>query len=70
MTNFIGTERTDVAVGMDSEASMFFAVRMGAPRSTVYLGSFTAICGRSAGLGALADRPPPNPGWAGVSDVR
>ena len=34
-SSFTGTERTDVAVGTLSETSMFFAVRAGAPRSTV-----------------------------------
>ena len=34
ITSFIGTDRTLVAVGIDREVSMFFAVRMGAPRST------------------------------------
>ena len=38
MTSFIGTDRTDVAVGTVSDDSMFFAVRMGAPRSAVYFG--------------------------------
>src|SRR3954471_9227556 len=47
-----GTERTDVAVGTVSEASMFCAVRAGAPRSTVYDGSSLAGAG-SAGLVSL-----------------
>src|SRR6476646_7570353 len=48
-----GTERTDVAVGTASEASMFWAVRAGAPRSTVYVGSSLAAAG-AAGLLSLA----------------
>ena len=65
MTSFIGTDRTDVAVGTVSDDSMFLAVRMGAPRSTVYLGSTTDGAGRSVGLGALADSVEPVPGLAG-----
>ena len=34
-SSLTGTERTDVAVGTDSDASMLAAVRAGAPRSTV-----------------------------------
>ena len=34
-SSFTGTERTEVAVGTVSEASMLAAVRAGAPRSTV-----------------------------------
>src|SRR5690242_307071 len=37
-SSLTGTERTEVAVGTVSEASMFCAVRAGAPRSTVYVG--------------------------------
>src|SRR5215218_7753014 len=44
-SSFTGTERTDVAVGTVSEASMFCAVRAGAPRSTVYVGSSFAGAG-------------------------
>src|SRR6478736_6991583 len=44
-SSFTGTERTDVAVGTASEASMFCAVRAGAPRSTVYVGSSLAGAG-------------------------
>src|SRR3954453_4247062 len=36
--SFTGTERTEVAVGTDSESSMLATVRAGAPRSTVYVG--------------------------------
>ena len=34
-SSLTGTERTEVAVGTVSEASMLAAVRAGAPRSTV-----------------------------------
>ena len=34
-SSLTGTERTEVAVGTVSEASMFCTVRAGAPRSTV-----------------------------------
>src|SRR3954466_9613801 len=37
-SSFTGTERTEVAVGTVSDASMFCTVRAGAPRSTVYDG--------------------------------
>ena len=37
ISSFTGSERTLVAVGTVSEESMFFAVRAGAPRSTVLL---------------------------------
>src|SRR6476469_3199059 len=47
--SFTGTERTEVAVGTLSEASMFCAVRAGAPRSTVKVGSSLAAAG-AAGL--------------------
>src|SRR5690554_6140076 len=69
MTSFIGMLRTEVAVGTDRDASMFFAVRMGAPRMTVYFGSAALGSGRRLGFGALADRPAPVPGLAGVSAV-
>ena len=68
MTSFIGTDRTDVAVGTVSDDSMFFAVRMGAPRSAVYFGWAADGAGRSVGLGAFADRVDPVPGLAGDSD--
>src|SRR6476661_6186796 len=45
-SSLTGTERTDVAVGTASEASMFWAVRAGAPRRTVLVG-----LGGLAGLG-------------------
>src|SRR6476661_3085506 len=48
-SSFTGTERTEVAVGTLSEASMFCAVRAGAPRSTVKVGSSLAAAG-AAGL--------------------
>ena len=44
-SSFTGTERTEVAVGTVSETSMFCAVRAGAPRSTVYVGSSLAAAG-------------------------
>ena len=37
-TSFIGTVRTEVAVGMERDASMFRAVRIGAPFITVRRG--------------------------------
>lgn len=66
ITSFIGTERTEVAVGTDSEVSMFLAVRMGAPRSTVYFGSAVEGSGRTLGLGVLALRLVPVPGLCGA----
>src|SRR3954452_5368077 len=45
--SFTGTERTDVAVGTVSEASMLATVRAGAPRSTVYVG--WSVTGAGAG---------------------
>src|SRR5215218_8005879 len=44
-SSFTGTERTDVAVGTDSDTSMFWAVRAGAPRRTVYDGWSLAAAG-------------------------
>ncbi len=67
MTSFMGTERTEVAVGTVSDDSMFLAVRIGAPRRTVYFGCAAVGSGRSAGLGALADSVDPEPGLAGRS---
>src|SRR5918997_6762606 len=52
-SSFTGTERTEVAVGTDSDASMFAAVRAGAPRRTVYVGSSLAWAG-AGGLDSLA----------------
>src|SRR4029079_8079900 len=37
-SSLTGTDRTEVAVGTDSESSMLATVRAGAPRSTVYVG--------------------------------
>src|SRR6478672_5660014 len=51
-SSLTGTERTDVAVGTAREASMFWAVRAGAPRRTVYVGSSLAAAG-AAGLLSL-----------------
>src|SRR3954447_20292208 len=44
-SSLTGTERTEVAVGTESEASMFCTVRAGAPRRTVYVGSSLAAGG-------------------------
>ena len=54
-SSLTGTERTEVAVGTVSEASMFCTVRAGAPRSTVYVGSSLAAAG-AAGAGLLGHR--------------
>jgi hypothetical protein len=43
ITSFIGISRTEVAVGIDSEDSMFLAVRIGAPRSRSVRGSGGAV---------------------------
>src|SRR5215203_5031224 len=55
-SSFTGTVRTLVAVGTLRLTSMFCAVRMGAPRSTVSVGSSTAAGtvagGMSFGTGA------------------
>src|SRR6266545_795309 len=48
-SSFTGTERTEVAVGTLSETSMLAAVRMGATRSTVYVGWSLARAGAGAG---------------------
>ena len=55
MTSFIGIVRTEVAVGISSEVSMFLAVRSDAPRSTERCGCSLAGAGR-AKLGASAGR--------------
>ncbi len=47
-----GTDRTLVAVGTDREASMFWAVRAGAPRRTVSCGS-SLTSALAAGSGSL-----------------
>src|SRR6266545_2456589 len=47
-SSFTGTERTEVAVGTLSETSMLAAVRMGAPRSTAYVGWSLARAGAGA----------------------
>src|SRR5699024_3256049 len=67
ITSFMGTLRTEVAVGTDSDASMFLAVRIGAPRIVVSFGWAPVGSGRRLGLGAFADRPAPDPGSVGVS---
>ncbi len=52
-SSLTGTERTEVAVGTLRLASMFWAVRAGAPRSTVRVGSSeaSAAAGFSGSLG-------------------
>src|SRR6478735_6178270 len=52
-SSLTGTSRTEVAVGTDSETSMFWAVRIGAPRSTVYVGwsAASAFAGAGASFG-------------------
>ena len=67
MTSFIGMVRTEVAVGIDSDASMLRAVRIGAPLNTVRRGSALESCGRSNGFGTSGPKPPDVPGWCGVS---
>src|SRR5918995_4790012 len=52
-SSLTGTERTDVAVGTLNDASMLAAVRAGAPRRTVKVGSSLVWVG-VAGLGAFA----------------
>ena len=70
ITIFIGTERTVVAVGIDSEASMFFAVRIGAPFMMVRFASDVLAAGRFAGFGASAESLLELPGESGVSERR
>ena len=65
INSFTGSERTLVAVGTVSEKSMFFAVRAGAPRSTVLTGSSRSTVGRFAGFGGSAGTPPRLPGADG-----
>ena len=55
MTSFIGTERTEVAVGMVNEASMFLAVRIGAPFITWLTGPVVSWAVRTFGSGRSAD---------------
>ena len=62
----VGTLRTEVAVGMASEASMLRAVRMGAPLSCTRVGSLACSL-RTTRLGRLADRPMPVPGDSGAA---
>ncbi|BAK36093.1 hypothetical protein MLP_30790 [Microlunatus phosphovorus NM-1] len=54
-----------MAVGTDSETSMFFAVRAGVPRSTVLTGSSRSTVGRFDGFGGSAGTPPRLPGALG-----
>ncbi len=53
-SSLTGTERIEVAVGTVSETSMFCAVRAGAPRSTVYVGSSLAWALKMAGRRPIA----------------
>src|SRR5215207_6135196 len=68
MSSLTGTERTLVAVGTLRLASMFCAVRAGAPRSTVSDGSSLAagFAGFSGSLGTGL----PEDGWAGLASAR
>src|SRR3954452_3972657 len=59
ISSFTGSDRTLVAVGTVSEVSIFFAVRIGAPRRTIRSGSSVPAVGRSAGFGGSAGRPAP-----------
>src|SRR3954470_842080 len=68
ISSLTGTDRTLVAVGTARLASMFCAVRAGAPRSTVSVGSSLAVAcaGFSGSLGTgLAEV-----GWAGRASAR
>ncbi|MGB4890959.1 MAG: hypothetical protein WBP09_04750, partial [Propionicimonas sp.] len=62
MTSFIGICRTEVAVGTLSEASMFAAVRMGAPRRVVRVGSAAVRACGTWMRGRSAEIPLPEPG--------
>src|ERR1700750_1671799 len=52
-SSLTGTERTDVAVGTDSESSMLATVRAGAPRRTVYVGWSAAGSGSGVRFSAV-----------------
>src|SRR5215203_4299958 len=55
--SFAGTARTLVAVGTESDASMFFAIAVAAPRSCLESGSASLAWGLAAGAafaGAVA----------------
>jgi hypothetical protein len=56
MVSFIGTVRTLVAVGISKEMSMFFAVRIGAPRIVTFVAAAVTGAGRLPKLGASAGR--------------
>src|SRR4051812_49226165 len=65
ISSLTGSERTLVAVGMDSDASMFLAVRADAPRSVVRVGCSVPTSGRSDGFGGSPGAPPRAPGGVG-----
>src|SRR3954470_13394627 len=65
ISSLTGSERTLVAVGMDSDASMFLAVRAEEPRSVVRVGCSVPTSGRSEGFGGSAGTPPRAPGVLG-----
>src|SRR5918993_3561565 len=69
ISSLTGSDRTLVAVGTDSEMSMFFAVRAGAPFRVVRTGSSRATFGRLAGLGGSAGTPPRAPGLVGRASL-
>jgi hypothetical protein len=69
MSSLTGRALTLVAVGTDKEVSMFFAVRAGAPRMVVFIGSSIATLGRSVGLGGSAGTPPRAPGALGLTSL-
>src|SRR5918997_1793535 len=52
-SSLAGTARTEVAVGIDSELSMFFTTRAAAPLSGVDVGPFEASGSAAAGAWAL-----------------
>src|ERR1700754_1715829 len=64
--SFAGTARTLVAVGTDSEASMFFAIAAAAPRSCLVSGSSFAA-GAAAGSLAAAFGAGSTSGFAGAA---
>ncbi len=65
MASFIGTSRTLVAVGIAREASMFVAVRSGAPRSGVRVGSVISFVATICWRGRSGETPRPEPGPSG-----
>src|SRR3954465_5671685 len=64
-----GTERTLVAVGTVRLASMFCAVRAGAPRRTVRVGSSLAV-GVAGFSGSLGTGLAAAAGWTGRASAR